>query len=146
MARLTEPVRVRVLPDGAVTAVATACVAVALGLATLSSRLHDAETPPTSDNHIVELLRRYVPPHQRAAMDPVFVAVPSAYYFRRFGGSELASDRIGAAERRSGHVILVLARNVPPEAALRFFKAKPAGPARRLVHRYIDVYDAPIAH
>jgi hypothetical protein len=135
-----------VLPDGAVTAVATACVAVPLGLVTLSSELRHAETPPTSDNHIVDLLRRFVPPHQRAAIDPVFVAVPSAYYFRRFGGYELAGSGIGPAERRAGHVILVVARNVPPEAALRYFKARPAGPARRLVHHYIDIYDAPIAH
>jgi 4-amino-4-deoxy-L-arabinose transferase-like glycosyltransferase len=142
---VTSRVRVGALPDGAVTALATVCVAVPLALATLSSELRNTDTPPTSDNHIVELLRRFVPPHQRAAMDPVFVAVPSAYYFRRFGGSELASSQIGPSERRAGHVILVVARDVPPEAALRFFGAKPTRPARRLIHRYIDIYDAPIA-
>jgi hypothetical protein len=76
----------------------------------------------------------------------VYVAVPTNYYFRRFGGGDLASASIGPAERRSGHVIVVVARNVPLDAALRFFKARPAGPARRLVHRYVDIYDAPIAH
>jgi uncharacterized membrane protein len=142
---LTSSPRVRALPDGTLTAVATASVAVPLALATLVSQLRNTDTPPTSDNHIVDLLRRFVPPHQRAAIDPVYVAVPSAYYFRRFGGSDLASSHIGAAERRSGHVILVVARDVPPGPALRFFGAEPTRPARRLIHRYIDIYDAPIA-
>jgi uncharacterized membrane protein len=143
---LTSRARVPALPDGAVTALATAFVAVPLALATLSSELRNTDTPPTSDNNIVELLRRFVPPHQRAAMDPVFVAVPSAYYFRRFGGSELVSSHIGPAERRAGHVILVVARDVPPEEAVRFFGVRSTRPARRLFHRYIDIYDVPIAH
>ena len=146
MSWLTARIRVRALPDGAVTAAATACVAIALGIATLASELRNADTPPTSDNDIVGLLRRFVPSGQRAAIDPVYVAVPTNYYFRRFGGGELASAGIGPAERRSGHVIVVVARNVPIDAALRFFNARPAGPPRRLVHRYVDIYDAPIAH
>jgi hypothetical protein len=78
-------------------------------------------------------------------MDPVYVNVPSQYYFRRFGGAELATSAIGPAERRAGHVILVVPRNVPAYFALRYFRATPAGPARRLVHHWIDIYDAPIA-
>jgi hypothetical protein len=146
LAWLTTRVRVNNVPDGVVPAVATAAVALAIGLTTLSSELRNSETPPTSDNDIVGLLRRFVPPNQKAAVDPVYVAVPLAYYFRRFGGGDLASNAIGPAERRSGHVILVVARNVAPDLALRFFKATPAGPARRLFHNYIDIYDAPIDH
>lgn len=138
-------VRIRTVPAGAVTAVTIGCLTLAVGIATLRPELYHVETPPTSDNDIVALLRRFVPPQQQAAMDPVYVAVPSHYYFRRFGGSELTTNRIGSAERRAGHVILVVARDVPPDAALRFFGARPDGPARRLVHRYIDIYDAPIA-
>jgi 4-amino-4-deoxy-L-arabinose transferase-like glycosyltransferase len=137
--------RVRALPEGAVAAAATASLAIVLALATLNSGLRNTDTPPTSDNDIVDLLRRYVPPGQKAVIDPVFVAVPTQYYFRQFGGSELATTRIGPAQRRAGRVILVVARDITAEQALRFFGARPTGPARRLVHRYVSIYDVPIA-
>jgi hypothetical protein len=145
LAWLITRVQQRARAAGAVAAVAMGAVTLALGLTTLDAHLRNSELPPTSDNDIVGLLRRFVPPHQRAAMDPVYTSVPSQYYFRRFGGSELVSSMIGPAERRAGHVILVVPRNVPSDFALQYFRATPAGPARRLVHHWIDIYDAPIA-
>jgi 4-amino-4-deoxy-L-arabinose transferase-like glycosyltransferase len=142
---IASRLRPAALPDGAVTIATTGCLMVVLAAATLNSGLRNTDTPPTSDNDIVGLLRRYVPPGQKAVIDPVFVAVPTHYYFRRFGGSELATTHIGPAERRAGRVILVVARNISAEEALRFFGAVPTGPARRLLHRYVNIYDVPIA-
>jgi hypothetical protein len=133
------------LPEGAVTAGATTCLAIVAAIATLNSGLRNTDTPPTSDNDIVALLRRYVPSGQKAVIDPVFVAVPTSYYFRRFGGSDLATTRIGPKERAAGRVILVVARNISAGKALHYFGARQTGPARRLIHRYVNIYDVPIA-
>jgi hypothetical protein len=146
LAWLVGRLQERARPAGVVAGVAVGLVTLVLGLTTLHAALRNSETAPTSDNDIVGLLRRFVPPHQQAAMDPMFVAVPTSYYFRRFGGAELAANTIGPAERRAGHVILVVPRGVPSDFALKFFRALHAGPSRRLVHHdWIDIYDAPIA-
>ena len=117
-------------------ALAAACAAAALGAAVLHAGLRRGRRPPISDNHIVGLLRRFVPRDGQSAVLNRYVlaptqVLPAALRRRPPRGSRRAGRRGPAL----GHVVIVVPRSVPPLADLHAANAvlqpRPARLARR---------------
>jgi uncharacterized membrane protein len=126
-------------------ALAAAAVAVVFGAVMLHDGLSGADVPPTTANDIVALLRRYVPPHEKVLIDRYAAAPIHDYYFKRFGDHTREIVVIGSAERRRGHIVVVVPRGT--DAVNTVYKAGgiAAGTPRLLKHReWIDIYDVPL--
>jgi hypothetical protein len=101
--------------------------------------------PPVSDNHIVALLRRFVPPGGRSAVVNKYVYAPTTYYYLTRRARHLVSTVVTAEDRRLGHTVVVVPHHEDPLVSLHIANGVPTGPPRLLSRReWIDLYDVPI--
>jgi hypothetical protein len=98
-----------------------------------------------TDNDIVGLIEQYVPAHQHVLIDRYAAAPTHYYYYERFGDPGRETTAIRSAERRAGHVVVVVPRGTSPTATV----AKAGGVAQGSPHllkrrEWVDFYDVPL--
>ena len=137
---------VRMRPSEAGFAIVAIASGVAFVAATWHAGLHGEDQVPASDNDVVGLVRRFVPPGQRALLEQHLVAISAAYYFRRSGAADLVTTALGPAERRARHVVAIVPNGTSPAAVVAAGGGRAAGPPRPLARReYVSLYDVPLA-
>jgi uncharacterized membrane protein len=127
---------------GPAVAVVTAIV---LAATFLHAGLKSSDVPPLSDNSIVPLLKRYVPKHRSVLLDR-YVAAPTVYYyFERYGAPVKRTGLLRSADRRPGHVVVVVPNSTRPEDTVYKAGGFASGDPRLLLKReWISFYDVPI--
>lgn len=136
----------RVGGRGLVAILVPACVAVVFGATMLHAGLRGSDVPPSTDNDIVGLLRRYVPAREDVLIDRYARAPIHYYYFTRFGDHTKETGTIRSADRRRGHIVVVVPRGTSPwdtvyKAGGLAASTTPPVLARR---EWITIYDVPL--
>jgi NADH:ubiquinone oxidoreductase subunit 6 (subunit J) len=126
--------------------VAPAAAAVVLGITMLHAGLKSSDVPPTSDNNIEALLKRYVPKNENVLLDRYARAPIKYYYFTRFGDHVKETGLIRSGDRATGHIVVVVPNGTSPrETVYKAGGIAATNTPRLLVKRdWISFYDVPL--
>lgn len=123
-----------------------AIAAVVLALTMLHAGLKSSDVPPTTDNQIETLLKRYVPKGDAVLIDRYARAPIHYYYFDRFGDHVRETGLIRGGERAQGHIVVVVPNGTSPRQTVYKAGAIAADNNPRLLERreWISFYDVPL--
>jgi uncharacterized membrane protein len=91
-----------------------ALAAVVLAVTMLHAGLGSSDVPPSSDNDIEALLKRYVPKDENVLIDRYARAPIHYYYFERFGDHVGETGLIRSGDRAKGHIVVVVPNGTSP--------------------------------
>ena len=123
-----------------------ALAALVLGITMLHAGLKSSDVPPTSDNHIEGLLKRYVPKDENVLIDRYARAPIHYYYFERFGDHVGETGLIRSADRAQGHIVVVVPNGTSPRETVYKAGGIAADNTPRLLRKrdWISFYDVPL--
>jgi hypothetical protein len=123
-----------------------AIAAIVFAATMLTAGLSRSDVPPSSDNEIIGLLRRYAPATTIVLLDPEVRAPVHHYYYERSGYRAREATRVGSHVSRAGHIVVVVRGGISPTGTLAQAGGVAAGPPRLLIRRrWITFYDVPLA-
>jgi hypothetical protein len=125
---------------------APAIAAIVLGITMLHAGLKSSDVPPTTDNQIEALLKRYVPKGDTVLIDRYARAPIHYYYFDRFGDHVKETSLIRSGDRVRGHIVVVVPNGTSPREVVYKAGAIAADNNPRLLGRrdWISFYDVPL--
>jgi hypothetical protein len=125
---------------------APAAAAVVLGITMLHAGLGSSDVPPSSDNQIEALLKRYVPRGENVLIDRYARAPIHYYYFERFGDHVKETGLIRSGDRANGHIVVVVPNGTSPRETVYKAGGIAATNTPRLLDKrdWISLYDVPL--
>jgi hypothetical protein len=123
-----------------------ALAAVVLAITMFHAGLGSSDVPPSSDNDIEALLKRYVPKGENVLIDRYARAPIHYYYFERFGDHVKETGLLRSGDRAKGHIIVVVPNGTSPRETVYKAGAFAADNNPRLLEKrdWISFYDVPL--